>query len=238
MAPESPTDTAESAARIGSHRRNRLATKVADPYDTLLAAFLAAQGELPDLTRGKTAEVQSKRTGGKYTFNYVDLSAVMKAVLPVLNRNGLAWITMPETDEQGRMVLRYSLRHAEGSIDGCVRLPGAGDDPQGAGSAITYFRRYTLLAVLGLAPEDEDDDGSAAVAAREAAHQRQMEERQGLRPMTAAEVERMASAVTEQGADLAELSREAGVLEGETPTIAQGRAIRELLKRHVAGKAE
>jgi hypothetical protein len=33
-------------------------------------------------------------------------------------------------------------------------------DPQKMGGAITYYRRYSLLALLGLAPED--DDGNAA----------------------------------------------------------------------------
>jgi hypothetical protein len=41
----------------------------------------------------------------------------------------------------------------------------AKSDPQGQGSAITYARRYALMAVLGLVA-DEDDDGNKASAAK------------------------------------------------------------------------
>jgi hypothetical protein len=42
---------------------------------------------------------------------------------------------------------------------GMLHVPAAKHDPQGYGSALTYARRYSLLAATGLAPED--DDGNA-----------------------------------------------------------------------------
>ena len=60
-------------------------------------------------------------------------------------------------------VLAYVLRHTSGGEDGGeYPLPSANTPAQQMGSAITYARRYCLLAVTGVAPEDEDDDGASA----------------------------------------------------------------------------
>ena len=62
-------------------------------------------------------------------------------------------------------MLAYKLLHVSGDHEaGEYPLPTSGT-PQAIGSAITYARRYTLVAVTGLAPED-DDDGAAAEAER------------------------------------------------------------------------
>src|SRR5690606_34618165 len=80
--------------------------------DTLTAALAAVQAELPSITKGETAVVPTK-AGGKYTYSYADLAAVSKAVLPLLGKHGLAWVTRP-TLVDGRLVLAYSLRHVSG----------------------------------------------------------------------------------------------------------------------------
>jgi len=51
--------------------------------------------------------------------------------------------------------------HESGEVMECglLHVPAAKQDPQGYGSALTYARRYSLLAATGLAPED--DDGNA-----------------------------------------------------------------------------
>lgn len=55
------------------------------------------------------------------------------------------------------------LFHSSGEfISGECFLPVVIQNPQGIGSCITYARRYTLQSVLGIAAEDEDDDGNAA----------------------------------------------------------------------------
>jgi hypothetical protein len=52
--------------------------------------------------------------------------------------------------------------HESGEMLECGKLhvPAAKQDPQGYGSALTYARRYSLMAACGIAPED--DDGNAA----------------------------------------------------------------------------
>lgn len=61
----------------------------------------------------------------------------------------------------GRTLVVSTLFHTSGQwISSTVEAKGIRADPQSAGSALTYFRRYAVLSLLGLAPEDEDDDGN------------------------------------------------------------------------------
>jgi len=86
-------------------------------------------------------------------------------VLPALARHGLSWSTLPTIQDDGKFVLRYSLRHTSGQQEsGTWPLPATSSPPQALGSAITYARRYCLCAVTGVSPDD-DDDGAAAQSA-------------------------------------------------------------------------
>jgi hypothetical protein len=132
---------------------------MSEDYPTLAAALAAVQARLPEIRKGETAKVATK-TGGSYVYAYASLSDVSMAILPLLGAAGLCWITRPTVNDAGRLVLAYELRHTSGeSVTGEYPLsPGT---PQDVGSQITYFRRYLLCAVAGVAP-DEDDDGAAA----------------------------------------------------------------------------
>ena len=121
-------------------------------HKNLTAALAAFQAELPDVTKGSTNPA--------FKSKYADLADVVKVVLPRLAAHGLAWVTAPDLAEHG-MVLRYELRHTSGdTVAGVWPLPD-GVKAQELGSWITYGRRYCLGAVVGVAP-DEDDDGNAA----------------------------------------------------------------------------
>jgi hypothetical protein len=126
----------------------------------LTGAVAAVQAELPVVGKGHEATVKSDK--GSYTYKYANLANVNAAILPLLSKHGLAWTTRPTLDESGKFVLKYELRHVAGEkIDGAYPLPTT-TRPQEMGSAITYARRYTLCAVTGLAPEEDDDNASVA----------------------------------------------------------------------------
>lgn len=93
---------------------------------------------------------------------YADLGAVLDAVTDPLANHGIL-LLQRFTHDQGGALLITELVHAEsGQAIASVVPVVAKDptDPQKMGGAITYYRRYSLLALLGLAPED--DDGNAA----------------------------------------------------------------------------
>lgn len=94
---------------------------------------------------------------------YADLASVMAACMPALNRHGIA-VIQPICDEEGKRYVKTILAHENGDQLECrVELILAKNDMQGYGSAVTYARRYGLMSMAGIAPDD--DDGNAAAKA-------------------------------------------------------------------------
>lgn len=91
---------------------------------------------------------------------YADLANVMAACMPALNANGIA-VIQPTVDEENQRYVKTILAHESGETLECrVPLIVGKNDMQGYGSAVTYARRYGLMCMAGIAPED--DDGNAA----------------------------------------------------------------------------
>jgi len=94
--------------------------------------------------------------------SYADLSSVWEACRKPLTDNGLAVVQIPAYTERGTVEIETILFHESGEyVGGCIEIPISKVDAQGLGSAITYGRRYSLAAVVGIAPEE--DDGESAV---------------------------------------------------------------------------
>jgi hypothetical protein len=92
---------------------------------------------------------------------YADLSACIEAVIDGLNSNGIALIQKQHPSESGVAVETIFVHESGETFSaGILSVPAAKQDPQGYGSALTYARRYSLMAACGIAPED--DDGNAA----------------------------------------------------------------------------
>ena len=92
---------------------------------------------------------------------YADLGNVMDACLPALNEAGIAVIQPTGEDDKGRYVETILIHGESGEKLSCrTPLIVQKNDMQGFGSAQTYARRYGLMAMAGIAPED--DDGNAA----------------------------------------------------------------------------
>lgn len=100
-------------------------------------------------------------TNPHFRSRYADLSACVEAVIDALNDNGIALVQQTHDCEAG-VIVETVFIHESGEMISCGRLhvPAAKQDPQGYGSALTYARRYSLMAACGIAPED--DDGNAA----------------------------------------------------------------------------
>jgi hypothetical protein len=98
---------------------------------------------------------------------YADLSSCVKAVIDALNDNGIALIQNCHPCDDGVSVETMFIHESGETINcGILHVPAAKNDPQGYGSALTYARRYSLMAACGIAPED--DDGNAASKGRAA----------------------------------------------------------------------
>lgn len=121
--------------------------------------FLAVQKELPKLE--KTAK------NPFFNSNYVPLDQVIEKVLPVLHKHNFTLVQRVSHIVAGDNVipaLKTDLNHISGkAISDTMILNSKSDtDPQAQGSAITYARRYSLVSMLGLATEEDDDANSGS----------------------------------------------------------------------------
>ena len=100
-------------------------------------------------------------TNPHFRSRYADLSACVEAVIDALNANGIALMQKTYECKEGVMVETVFV-HESGEVmeSGMLHVPAVKHDAQGFGSALTYARRYSLMAACGIAPED--DDGNAA----------------------------------------------------------------------------
>ena len=100
-------------------------------------------------------------TNPYFTSKYADLATCVEAVIDALNNNGIALIQKCHESDTGVNVETLLLHESGESLScGVLHVPASKQDPQGYGSALTYARRYSLMAACGIAPED--DDGNAA----------------------------------------------------------------------------
>lgn len=105
-------------------------------------------------------------TNPHFKSKYADLSACIEAVIDALHANGIALVQRNiETDSGVCVETVFVHESGETLSSGPLHVPAAKNDPQGYGSALTYARRYSLMAACGIAPED--DDGNAAVKAKQ-----------------------------------------------------------------------
>lgn len=119
----------------------------------IAAALVRAQcGFAPALKTSLNPHFRSK---------YVDLAGCIEAVVDALNAAGIALIQRTSEDNIGVTVETVFL-HESGEMLECGKLhvPASKQDPQGYGSALTYARRYSLMAACSIAPEDDDGNGA------------------------------------------------------------------------------
>lgn len=93
---------------------------------------------------------------------YADLGAVLDACQTALHDAGFAIVQPCGKDDHGAYVETVLAHESGESLTSRVYLVIGKQDMQGVGSAITYARRYGLLGMTGLAPEDDDGEGTKA----------------------------------------------------------------------------
>jgi len=119
-----------------------------DTIAELAKALSSVQGKLEGATQDSTNPY--------FKSKYADLSSVWNACRKLLTENGLS-VAQTCDEIEGRLIIETTLLHSSGEwISGRLALNPVKNDPQGIGSAITYGRRYSLSAMVGICPEDDD----------------------------------------------------------------------------------
>jgi hypothetical protein len=127
----------------------------------LSAAMAKAFAQIEGAVKGKTNPA--------FRSKYADLAAVVDAVKPALAEFGL-WFRQVTHNVENGVCVETVIHHASGESLSCGQLyvPATKHDAQGYGSALTYARRYSLMAAFGV-PAEDDDGGAASGTARQAA---------------------------------------------------------------------
>jgi hypothetical protein len=120
---------------------------------SIAKAFVAAKKDFaPALKTSSNPHFRSK---------YADLAGCLEAVNDALLANGIAVFQETSLCEDGVIVETVFLHESGETLrGGKLHVPASKQDPQGYGSALTYARRYSIMAACGIAAED--DDGNAA----------------------------------------------------------------------------
>jgi len=122
----------------------------------LAAALSKAQGEMQAAIKDKVNPF--------YKSSYADLGSVWDAARPVLSKYGLCVMQTTEMlPDASKIVMVTTLAHTSGQwVKSYLPLNPSKNDSQGVGAALTYLRRYSLSALVGVVC-DEDDDGETSV---------------------------------------------------------------------------
>ena len=128
--------------------------------DQIVPALIKARSKFKAAVKdAKNAQFKKNGQGS----GYATLDSVIDAVTDALLENGI-YYTQQTDIVDARTILYTRFLHTSGQwIGGAYPVHPVKNDPQGEGSALTYARRYALMALAGIAPED--DDGNAATKA-------------------------------------------------------------------------
>lgn len=130
--------------------------KTSESIEMLATALAKAQGEMTPAAKDST--------NPHFKSKYADLASAWEAARGPCSRNGLSVIQGFDPGADGSLVIVTRLLHSSGQwIESILVFYPIDNKPQTIGSCITYGRRYALMAILGIAPDD-DDDGNAASA--------------------------------------------------------------------------
>ncbi len=126
--------------------------KSSEQINEISAALAKAQGLMSNPSKSAA--------NPHFRSKYADLSEGLNSIRGALSENGIAVIQAPRIEGE-MMMLDTRLSHSSAQWFECewpiCKLPAP---PQQIGSGLTYARRYSLFAMVGIA--GEDDDGNAA----------------------------------------------------------------------------
>lgn len=120
---------------------------------SIAAALVKFQSQLKPVEKGSENPF--------FRSTYANLSDILQAVMPLLSSCGLS-ITQPMRVTETGTILITRLLHESGELIESEMILPHNPDPQRLGSLISYYKRYQLTALLGIATIDEDDDGNRA----------------------------------------------------------------------------
>lgn len=164
-----PVESLERIVALSERMQDRAA---AQEFAQAMAAF---QRECPPIKKSSTAKIAT-RGGGSYSFNYAELDEIASVVNPILAKHGLSYSFDSKLDKE-LLTCVCTVRHINGhSVPSTFTLPTANESAMSAqqkvGAALTFAKRQSLTAALGITTTNEDPsvaDANPAVINEDAA---------------------------------------------------------------------
>lgn len=122
-------------------------------------ALAAAQSQLKNPVKDKTARIESPK--GRFSYTYADFASALDMIRPILSKNKLAFVQAPFVVDGNYVMLETRVIHESGEWLANVYPVGLVADHRTLGGAISYARRYSAFTLLGIQGEEEDDDAES-----------------------------------------------------------------------------
>ena len=165
---QAPTDLINSAIQKGAdlEQIEKLlelqfkweANEARKAYNKAMAEF---KSNPPKIDKDKKVGYSTSK--GKVGYSHASLYNVVDKITAELSKHGLSasW----RTEQNGQIKVTCRISHSMGhyeetSLSADADTSGSKNAIQAVGSTITYLERYSLLAITGLATEDQDNDGN------------------------------------------------------------------------------
>jgi hypothetical protein len=131
--------------------------KTSENTEEINKALIAIQGVIKNINKDSTG----------YGYNYTSLDKLLEYVRPILVSYGMAIVQSTTNGEQGSVgvttrLIHFSGQYIEDTMTAQIGQLAKMNAYQVTGSVITYFRRYAISAMLGIASEEDKDMGTQA----------------------------------------------------------------------------
>ena len=189
------------------------------------ANLVEFQSECPAVERTSTAKIATK-SGAGFEYKFADFAEIVSTVRPFLARHGLSFTFDSKTDNRA-LTCVCTLRHANGhSVSSSFTLPtesaSAMSEQQKIGAALTFAKRQSLVAVLGLSLTDPDPEGASS---------------RDMTPISDDQAATLSALVEEVGADMGRFLRFLGVDSlGDLPASRYSSAVAGLENKRKAAR--
>jgi ERF superfamily len=143
-------------ALIDERMKPQRDTSRSTELNELFTALAKAQSEM--LSAQKSSE------NPYFKSKYADLEEVVTSSRPSLTKNGLSVLQQIVLNDDGQSLLHTILAHSSGQfIESRMRIVPPKNDIQSFGSYLTFLRRYSYAALIGVVTGEQDDDGEVAM---------------------------------------------------------------------------
>lgn len=197
--------------------------RFSEQVDRLLPALAAIQNRV---------EVKKNAVNPHHKNKYANIEAIIDACSPELEKQGLMFMQTLDDEgiEPGQVLIITRIIHIETNqwVESRLKITAKAATPQDLGGAVTYARRYSLVTILGLTPEDDDANAAQGLNQRQSQSQ-QRQQQQSSKPKEPTSEELAKNNAKVVGNKIIEFQKQHGLSNEEVLFVGGINSIKELV---------